>query len=76
LSASQHHDWVVPLALEMGLKLRMQTLSYGLPRLCTDYDNTYVHQSQELMKAVESHDNLSLLFLMKGDGLRLCEQLS
>jgi hypothetical protein len=36
-----------------------------LPRLSTDYDNTYVHQSQELMKAVDSHDNLALLFLMK-----------
>jgi hypothetical protein len=65
LSASQGHDEVFPLLLEMWEKLRTQILYYGFSWILGRLLYVIHTHSWVLLKPVGSHDNTALLFVMK-----------
>jgi hypothetical protein len=81
LSASQHHDWVFLLLMEMRQKLRTQTVYDGyktLPEIFGSilYSCVYTHCQQLMQSVTASYGSSSLLFVMKVMGPILCKQPS
>jgi hypothetical protein len=54
-------------------KLKTEFLYNGLPKNLGGYSIIIYSHCLELPKSVGSHFRLSLLFVMEGDGLALCE---